>query len=62
VNAFPGHIACDAAARSEIVVPVLDRGGELVAVLDVDSHEPAAFDGIDRDGLEAVARLLAEQW
>ena len=61
VEAFPGHIACDAAARSEIVVPVLDRRGELVAVLDVDSHQPAAFDAVDRDGLEAVARLLAEQ-
>ncbi|HEV8241078.1 MAG TPA: GAF domain-containing protein [Thermoanaerobaculia bacterium] len=62
VNAFPGHIACDAAARSEIVVPVLDRSGELVAVLDVDSREPAAFDAIDRTGLEQVARQLAEHW
>src|SRR6185295_3786786 len=62
VHAFPGHIACDAAARSEVVVPVLDRHGELVAVLDLDSHEPAAFDEIDRHGLEAAARLLAEQW
>ena len=62
VHAFPDHIACDAAARSEVVVPVLDRSGELVAVLDLDSHEPAAFDEIDRNGLEAAARLLAEQW
>lgn len=61
VNAFPGHIACDAAARSEIVVPVLDHDGELVAVLDVDSHQPAAFDDVDREGLEAAVRLLAEQ-
>jgi GAF domain-containing protein len=60
VNAFPGHIACDAAARSEIVVPVLDRNGELVAVLDVDSHQPAAFEAVDRDGLEAVAQWIAE--
>jgi L-methionine (R)-S-oxide reductase len=59
VHAFPGHIACDAAARSEIVVPISDRRGELVAVLDLDSHRPAAFDEADRDGLEAVARLLA---
>jgi GAF domain-containing protein len=59
VHAFPGHIACDAAARSEIVVPVLDRGEELVAVLDVDSHRPAAFDEEDRRGLEAVAELLS---
>ena len=59
VDAFPGHIACDAAARSEVVVPVFDRHGELTAVLDVDSHQPAAFDREDQDGLEAVARLLA---
>lgn len=61
VHAFPGHIACDAAARSEIVVPIEDRRGELVAVLDVDSHEPAAFDEEDRAGLEAVAKLLSER-
>ena len=60
VHAFPGHVACDAAARSELVVPVADRRGELVAVLDVDSREPAAFDEEDRAGLEAVAALLAE--
>jgi len=59
VEAFPGHIACDAAARSEVVVPVFDRHGELTAVLDVDSHRPAAFDEDDRAGLEAVARRLA---
>lgn len=58
VHAFPGHIACDAAARSEIVVPVYNPAGELVAVLDLDSHEPAAFDEIDREGLEKVAELL----
>jgi len=60
VDAFPGHIACDAAARSEIVVPIADRKGELVAVLDLDSHSPAAFDERDREGVEAVARLLSE--
>lgn len=59
VDAFPGHIACDAAARSEIVVPVRGRDGALVAVLDVDSHHAAAFDEIDRDGLEEAARRLA---
>jgi len=58
VHAFPGHIACDADARSEIVVPVRDREGELVAVLDVDSHHPAAFDEADRIGLESISRLL----
>jgi L-methionine (R)-S-oxide reductase len=60
VHAFPGHIACDAAARSEVVVPVFDRAGGLFAVLDVDSHIPAAFDDDDRAGLEAVARLLTD--
>jgi GAF domain-containing protein len=58
VHAFPGHIACDAAARSEIVVPVWSRDGELAAVLDLDSHRPAAFDAEDADGLERVAALL----
>ncbi len=59
VHAFPGHIACDEGARSEIVVPVLDAGGELEAVLDLDSHLPANFDERDRDGLEKLVRALA---
>ena len=59
VHAFPGHIACDALARSEVVVPVRGRDGRLVAVLDVDSHTPAAFDEVDCEGLEEVARQLA---
>jgi GAF domain-containing protein len=59
VDAFPGHIACDAAARSEVVVPVDDAAGELVAVLDVDSHQPAAFDEEDREGLERVVAVLS---
>ena len=58
VHAFPGHVACDAEARSELVVPVRGRDGSLVAVLDLDSREPAAFDEEDRAGVEAVARLL----
>jgi L-methionine (R)-S-oxide reductase len=58
VHAFPGHIACDQAARSEIVVPIFDRAGELFAVLDVDSHQPAAFDEDDRAGLERIAGRL----
>jgi len=57
VHAFPGHIACDPDSRSEIVVPLL-RGDELLAVLDVDSHLPAAFDRVDRESLEAIARAL----
>ena len=59
VDAFPGHIACDTTARSEIVVPVRNRDGAVIAVLDVDSRQLAAFDEIDREGLEAVARELA---
>jgi L-methionine (R)-S-oxide reductase len=59
VNAFPGHIACDSASASEIVVPVLDASGELIAVLDVDSTLPAAFDETDRVHLEAIVGLLA---
>jgi GAF domain-containing protein len=58
VHAFPGHIACDAGARSEIVVPILGPNGELFAVLDLDSHQPAAFDGEDREGLERIAERL----
>ena len=58
VHAFPGHIACDAASNSEIVVPVLDGEGELAAVLDVDSTAFAAFDLEDKAGLEAICRDL----
>jgi GAF domain-containing protein len=58
VHAFEGHIACDARSRSEIVVPVL-HGRELVAVLDLDSDRPQAFDDVDRGHLEGVARAVA---
>lgn len=54
VDAFPGHIACDSRSRSEIVVPVRDGDGALIAVLDVDSTEPAWFDETDQAGLEAI--------
>lgn len=57
VHAFPGHIACDAASRSEIVVPLVD-GERLLGVLDVDSPLSGRFDEADREGLEALARLL----
>ncbi len=57
VEKFPGHIACDAGSRSEIVVPIL-RGGEVVAVLDLDSYELAAFDDDDAAGLAPIAELL----
>lgn len=59
VDTFPGHIACDAGSRSEIVVPIVRGDGHVVAVLDVDSYEPAAFDAVDAKGLEEVARRVA---
>lgn len=54
VHAFPGHIACDSRSRSEIVVPVRDASGALIAVFDVDATEPAAFDAVDAQALEAL--------
>lgn len=57
VHEFPGHIACDSASNSEIVVPLI-RGQELVGVLDLDSPKLARFDEADRVGLEAVGRIL----
>jgi GAF domain-containing protein len=59
VNAFPGHIACDSASVSEIVVPVFGAGRKLIGVLDVDSTIPAAFDDVDQRHLEAIVALLA---
>ena len=60
VHAFPGHIACDSRSASEIVVPVLDETGELIAVLDVDATEIAAFDVVDAEALERLmARIFA---
>ncbi|MEM7482812.1 MAG: GAF domain-containing protein [Acidobacteriota bacterium] len=58
VHAFPGHIACDAETRSEIVLPVHSREGKLIAVLDIDSHQPAAFDEEDQAGLERIVAAL----
>jgi L-methionine (R)-S-oxide reductase len=57
VHAFPGHIACDARSASEIVVPVFDASGALIAVFDVDATETSAFDASDADALE---RLMAK--
>jgi L-methionine (R)-S-oxide reductase len=57
VNAFPGHIPCDSRSVSEIVVPVVDAQGHLIAVFDVDSDQPAAFDAVDAEWLE---RLLQD--
>jgi len=60
VHAFPGHITCDGRSRSEIVVPVFDAAGELIAVFDVDSDRPNAFDERDREGLERLLARFAE--
>jgi GAF domain-containing protein len=54
VHAFPGHIACDSRSNSEIVVPVTDASGTLVAVFDVDSTRFSAFDGVDAEWLERI--------
>ena len=59
VHAFPGHIACDAASASELVVPIV-RDGKLIAVLDLDSPTPARFTEEDEAGLIAVCDLLAK--
>lgn len=60
VHAFPGHIACDAASQSELVVPVL-REGAVIAVIDLDSPSPARFTAEDAVGIETLAALLADR-
>lgn len=57
VHAFPGHIACDAASESEIVLPLF-RGDAVIAVLDIDSPEPGRFTADDEAGLARVARIF----
>jgi len=59
VHAFPDHIACDAASRSELVVPLV-RDGALVGVFDLDSPRPGRFDAQDQAGLEAIAAIFLE--
>ena len=59
VNAFPGHIACDSASRSELVVP-LYQGDTLLGVFDLDSPLPARFDADDQAGLEAIAQTYLD--
>ncbi len=59
VHAFPGHIACDAASRSELVVP-LHHDGKILGVIDLDSPTPARFDADDQAGIEALARIFVE--
>ena len=58
VEQFPGHIACSSLSRSEIVVPVLSKNGEIVAVLDIDSKELSTFDETDQEYLEGICRML----
>jgi L-methionine (R)-S-oxide reductase len=58
VDAFPGHIACSSAARSEIVVPIFGENDDAVGVLDVDSDKLSDFDNTDKLGLEAIVRVI----
>jgi GAF domain-containing protein len=58
VHAFAGHIACDAASRSELVVPIIDGAGSLLAVLDLDSPTEGRFDAADLGGCVELARML----
>ena len=60
VHAFPGHIACDSASRSELVVPLVAADGALVGVFDLDSPRPARFTADDQQGLEAIAAAYLE--
>jgi len=59
VHAFPGHIACDSASNSEVVVPLL-RGSELLGVLDLDSPLPARFGAVEARGLETLAKIFVD--
>ena len=59
VHAFPGHIACDSASNSEIVMPLV-RGSELLGVLDLDSPKHGRFDAADQRGLEQIAKIFVE--
>jgi GAF domain-containing protein len=58
VHEFPGHIACDSASNSEIVLPLIAGNGELLGVLDLDSPVLERFDAIDQQGLERIVRTL----
>lgn len=60
VELFPGHIACSSLSRSEIVVPLRDSQGEVIAVLDIDSRELASFDDVDARGLEAAVKVIEQ--
>jgi L-methionine (R)-S-oxide reductase len=59
VNQFPGHIACDSASKSEIVVPLTSDDSHLLGVLDVDSPELDRFDADDEEGFQAIGKIIA---
>ena len=61
VHLFPGHIACDGASNSEIVVPLFDKDGEVVGVLDIDSPVLSRFDENDKTGLEMLAKIIEKE-
>ncbi|MFL5752589.1 MAG: GAF domain-containing protein, partial [Bacteroidia bacterium] len=58
VDAFPGHIACSSASKSEIVLPVYNKNGEVIAILDLDDDEYATFDHIDKEHLSSIISLV----
>ncbi|MFW5781336.1 MAG: GAF domain-containing protein [Bacteroidota bacterium] len=58
VNKFPGHIACDTRSKSEIAVPLGNKSGEIIGVLDIDNVQPGSFDEIDRENLEKIVGLI----
>ena len=60
VHAFPGHIACDAASRSELVVPIFGQDGAVIGVFDLDSPLPGRFDAVDAEGIESLVRILEQ--
>ncbi len=62
VHAFEGHIACSSTTRSEIVVPILGASGDTIAVLDVDSDLPAAFDEVDEQSLGSLCEMLGARY
>lgn len=59
VHDFPGHIACDSRSNSEIVIPIKNKSGDIVGVLDVDSKDLNSFDEADREGLERIMELIS---
>ncbi len=60
VEAFPGHIACSSASRSEIVVPMVLNGGQVLGVLDIDSENLATFDDVDKEFLEKIVTIICK--